>query len=84
MEGMQALAAQEVRTIWAFTSGGPIAVITNALVGAPIADAFTLSWPLVNTSTSRVSIGAKRKSLISYNGWPHLEGVNSTDLVTYR
>jgi broad specificity phosphatase PhoE len=84
MEGMQALAAQEVRTIWAFTSGGPIAVITNALVGAPIADAFTLSWPLVNTSTSRVSIGAKRKSLISYNGWPHLEGANSTDLVTYR
>jgi broad specificity phosphatase PhoE len=84
MEGMQVLAAQEVRTIWAFTSGGPIAVITNALVGAPIADAFTLSWPLVNTSTSRVSIGAKRKSLISYNGWPHLEGANSTDLVTYR
>ena len=84
MEGMQALAAQEVRTIWAFTSGGPIAVITNALVGAPIADAFTLSWPLVNTSTSRVSIGAKRKSLISYNGWPHLEDANSTELVTYR
>jgi broad specificity phosphatase PhoE len=84
MEGMQALAAQEARTIWAFTSGGPIAVIVNALVGATIADAFTLSWPLVNTSTSRVSIGAQRKSLISYNGWPHLEGTDSVDLVTYR
>ena len=84
MEGMQVLAAQEARTIWAFTSGGPIAVMVNALVAAPIADAFTLSWPLVNTSTSRVSIGAQRKSLISYNGWPHLEGTDSTDLVTYR
>jgi broad specificity phosphatase PhoE len=84
MEGVQALAAQEARTMWAFTSGGPIAVITNALVGAPIADAFTLSWPLVNTSTTRVSIGAQRKSLISYNGWPHLEGSDSMDLVTYR
>jgi len=84
MEGVQALAAQKARTIWAFTSGGPIAVIVNALVGAPIADAFTLSWPLVNTSTSRVSIGPQRKSLISYNGWPHLEGDDSMDLVTYR
>jgi broad specificity phosphatase PhoE len=84
MEGLQALAAQEARTIWAFTSGGPIAVIVNALVGAPIADAFTLSWPLVNTSTSRISLGAQRKSLISYNGCPHLEGTDSLDLVTYR
>jgi broad specificity phosphatase PhoE len=84
MEGVQALTVLEARTIWAFTSGGPIAVIVNALVGAPIADAFTLSWPLVNTSTSRISIGAQRKSLISYNGWPHLEGADSTNLVTYR
>ncbi len=82
--GMQALAAQQARTIWAFTSGGPIAVIANALVGAPIAEVFTLSWPLVNTSTSRVSIGPQRRSLISYNGWPHLEGADTKAMVTYR
>ena len=84
MEGLQALAAQDVRTIWAFTSGGPIAVIINALVGAPVADTFSLSWPLANTSTSRISIGAQRHSLISYNSWPHLEGADSRDLITYR
>ena len=84
MQGMQALAAQEARTIWAFTSGGPIAVIVNALVGAPTADAFTLSWPLVNTSISRISVNAQRQSLISYNGWPHLEDADAKAMITYR
>jgi broad specificity phosphatase PhoE len=84
MNGMEALAAQQVSRIWAFTSGGPIAVIANALVGAPMADTFSLSWPLVNTSTSRISIGPQRRSLISYNGWPHLEGADAKAMVTYR
>jgi broad specificity phosphatase PhoE len=84
MDGLHALAAQQASTIWAFTSGGPIAAIVNAVVGAPVADTFSLSWPLVNTSTSRVSLGAQRNSLISYNGWPHLEGADAKELVTYR
>jgi broad specificity phosphatase PhoE len=84
MDGLRALAAQQVSTIWAFTSGGPIAAIVNALVGAPVADTFSLSWPLVNTSTSRVSLGAQRNTLISYNGWPHLEGADAKELITYR
>jgi broad specificity phosphatase PhoE len=84
MAGMQVLVSQEAPTIWVFTSGGPIATIVNALVGAPTSDAFTLSWPLVNTSVSRVSLGARRSALISYNGWPHLEGEDSASMVTYR
>ena len=59
-------------------------MIANALVGAPIAEVFTLSWPLVNTSTSRVSIGPQRRSLISYNSWPHLEGPDAKAMLTYR
>lgn len=84
MDGLQALAAQEARTIWAFTSGGPIAVIVNALVGAPVADTFALSWPLVNTSTSRLAVNARRSHLVSYNGWPHLDGADAADVVTFR
>lgn len=82
--GLQALAGQHARTIWAFTSGGPIAVMVNALVGAPIADTFALSWPLANTSISRLSLGAQGHALISYNGWPHLEGGAAKRLVSYR
>lgn len=84
MAGMHVLAAQDAPTIWAFTSGGPIAVIVNALVGAPMADAFTLSWPLVNTSVSRVALSARRSALISYNGWPHLEGEEAATMISYR
>lgn len=84
LAGLALIAAKDAATIWAFTSGGPIAVIVNALVGAPAADAFTLVWPLVNTSVSRVAVSARRSSLISYNGWPHLEGENAASMITYR
>jgi broad specificity phosphatase PhoE len=84
MEGLQTLAAREAPTIWAFTSGGPIGVIVNALIGAPIEQAFTLSWPLVNTSISRIALGVRRSSLISYNAWPHLESADAAHLVTHR
>lgn len=84
MLGLHALAEQRARTIWAFTSGGPIAVMVNALLGAPVADTFALSWPLANTSTSRLSLGAQGHTLISYNGWPHLEGRDAKRLVSYR
>ena len=84
MEGLNTLAAHEAPTIWAFTSGGPIAVIANALIGAPVENAFALSWPLVNTSISRVALAARRNTLISYNAWPHLEGPDDAHLLTHR
>lgn len=84
LQGLQALAAQEARTIWAFTSGGPIGVIADALIGANLAHPFALSWPLVNTSLTRVALGSDRHSLISYNSWPHLELAGDPRLVTHR
>ena len=84
LDGLKALAAHEARTIWVFTSGGPIAVIANALVGAPAGNAFALSWPLVNTSLTRVALGGNRHSLVSYNSWPHLELAGDPRLVTHR
>jgi broad specificity phosphatase PhoE len=84
LQALQTLAAHEARTIWVFTSGGPIAVIANTLVGAPADNPFALSWPLVNTSLTRVAFGSKRHSLISYNSWPHLELAGDPRLVTHR
>jgi broad specificity phosphatase PhoE len=84
LQGLQQLAAHEARTIWAFTSGGPIAVIASTLIGAPPADPFALSWPLVNTSLTRIAFGPARHTLVSYNGWPHLELAGDPRLVTHR
>ncbi|HTA64680.1 MAG TPA: histidine phosphatase family protein [Xanthomonadaceae bacterium] len=84
MQALQELAALDAGTVWVFTSGGPIAVIANALVGAPVEQTFALAWPLVNTSITRISADAKRSRLISYNGWPHLEAAGEADLITHR
>lgn len=84
MQGLQTLAAHDARTIWAFTSGGPIGIMVNALTGSPADDPFALSWPLVNTSLTRVALAGKRHSLVSYNSWPHLELAGDPRLVTHR
>lgn len=84
LQGLQTLVANEARTIWAFTSGGPIAVIVNALISTASDNPFALSWPLVNTSLTRVALGANRQTLISYNSWPHLELAGEPRLITHR
>jgi broad specificity phosphatase PhoE len=84
LQAMRALAQHEARTIWAFTSGGPIAVIANAILEAPVARAFTLSWSIVNTSLTRLRLGKQGPSLVTYNAWPHLERSEDQHLVTLR
>ena len=77
-------AAASEGDIWAFTSGGPIAVIATELLGVPVARTFALSWPLVNTGLTRVRLGPRQHQLITYNAWPHLAGAAHTGLVTHR
>ncbi|RDJ00304.1 histidine phosphatase family protein [Dyella solisilvae] len=71
-------------TLWAFTSGGPISVIVGALLGTPEAQAFQLSWPLVNTGVTRLRLGSRGPVLVTYNAWPHLERAGESALVTLR
>jgi broad specificity phosphatase PhoE len=84
LHALQTLAEHDAKTIWAFTSGGPIAVLTNAIIEAPIAQTFKLSWPLVNTSLTRLRLGKRGPSLVTYNTWPHLERTEDQHLVTLR
>lgn len=84
LAALQSLAAHPARTIWAFTSGGPIAVITSALLDTPPSQAFNLSWPLVNTGVTRIRLGSHASTLVTYNAWPHLERAGEASLVTLR
>ena len=84
---LQALAERAAAAdgdIWAFTSGGPIAVIVTELLGAPVPRTFALSWPLVNTGLTRVRLGPRQRQLVTYNAWPHLAGAAYAGLVTHR
>lgn len=84
LAALRTLADHPAKTIWAFTSGGPIAVIASALLGTPPSQAFHLSWPLVNTGVTRVRLGSRTSTLVTYNAWPHLERVGEKALVTLR
>lgn len=84
LSALQTLADHGAKNIWAFTSGGPIAVLTNAVIGAPTAQAFKLSWPLVNTSLTQLRLSSSAHALITYNAWPHLARMEDRELVTHR
>jgi len=84
LAALRTLADHPAKTIWAFTSGGPIAVIASALLGTPPSQAFHLSWPLVNTGVTRARLGSRTSTLVTYNAWPHLERVGEKALVTLR
>ncbi|MCS0630507.1 histidine phosphatase family protein [Telluria mixta] len=78
------LAAHQGGETWIFTSGGPISVIVAALLGLPPERTFTLCWPLVNTSVTRIRVGRRAHHLITYNGWAHLGREDEVHLVTHR
>lgn len=69
-------------TALVFTSGGVIAAVCAALLGAP--EAFLpINRVLVNASVTKLAIGSTGTNLISLNDHSHLEDADRA-LVTYR
>jgi broad specificity phosphatase PhoE len=65
------------------TSGGAIAAVVGAVIGAP-AEVFTaLNRTLVNAGVTKIAIGSTGMNVISVNDHSHLELVDR-ELVTYR
>lgn len=84
LDALAQLQRQPASSIWAFTSGGPIAVIVGVLLGVPLEQTFNLSWPLVNSGITRLRLGARGASLVTYNSWPHLERGSAREWITVR
>jgi broad specificity phosphatase PhoE len=84
LDALRQLIESPARHIWAFTSGGPIAVLAATLLQTPEAKTFELSWSLVNTSVTRLRLGSRGASLVTFNAWPHLERARDEHLVTLR
>ena len=84
--GLRQLVALDARSIWAFTSGGPITAIVQHLLGLPDARAFEMNWPLVNDGVTRLrfSVETGTVSLATFNAHPHLDQTGDADLITYR
>ena len=66
-----------------FTSGGPISWVTASLLGGG-ADVWSQLNPVtVNSSVTKVVVGRRGATLVSFNDHSHLEG-GDPDLLTYR
>ena len=65
------------------TSGGPISVIAQHLLGLDDATALGLNEVIANTSVTRVLYSGPRRSLAVFNNYSHLEADDSA-LVTFR
>lgn len=67
-----------------FTSGGPISVITQHLLGVPNEHVLKLSYAIINASITKVLYNGDSVSLSSFNSYSHLENASTPSLVTYR
>lgn len=65
------------------TSGGPISVIAQSLLGLTDRKALALNEVIANTSVSRVLYSGSRRSLAVFNNYSHLEAEDPA-LVTFR
>ncbi|MBM3727527.1 MAG: histidine phosphatase family protein [Acidobacteria bacterium] len=62
------------------TSGGPVGVAVQTVLGAPAEAAVALHWRVRNASVTSFVFSGGRVSLDQFNATPHLE----EELVTYR
>jgi broad specificity phosphatase PhoE len=70
-------------TALVFTSSGVIAALAASLIDAPDRAFVPLNRASVNAAITKVIVGGRGRTLITYNDHSHLEEVRS-DLVTYR
>ena len=71
------------QTALAFSSSGVIAALAASLIGLPDLAFVPLHRVSVNTSITKVIVGSRGKTLVSYNDHSHLEEAGD-ELVSYR
>lgn len=74
----------ESETIWVFTSGGPIACLTQLALNLPDSIALELNWGLMNTGITQLFANPQRLRLGYLNAVPHLELTGDPALISYR
>ena len=65
------------------TSGGPVAAVTTQLLGGDATTYGRLAPVVVNASVTKLVVGRRGTTLVSFNDHSHLEAPGS-DLLTYR
>jgi broad specificity phosphatase PhoE len=66
------------------TSGGVIALMVQAVLRMPDAQAIATNWMVNNSGVTRIRYSGGRRSLMQFNSLSHLETPSHRDLITYR
>ncbi len=66
-----------------FTSGGPISLVSQALLGVPKEKIMQMNWTLVNCGVTKLVATGSRVFLSSLNEHTHFEGVQNKRFITY-
>ena len=67
-----------------FTSGGPIAVAVQVVLGLSDKKALEISWQLLNASITRIKYNSRGMMLAGFNEVAHLELAGEEGFLTYR
>jgi broad specificity phosphatase PhoE len=71
------------KSIAVFTSGGPISLVTQYLLGVPQEKIMRMNWTLLNCGVTKVVSTGSRLFLASLNEHTHFEGADCKHFITY-
>jgi len=72
------------KTVFAFTSGGPVAGALKHVLAIPDETAIRLNWQIVNSSYTSFMYNSQRITLSGFNSTAHLMLHGRGSLITYR
>ncbi|MCH2191634.1 MAG: phosphoglycerate mutase family protein [Gammaproteobacteria bacterium] len=76
-------ASQGQRHIAVFTSGGPISLLSQSLLGVDERKLMRMNWTLMNCGVTKIIKTRTRSFLSSLNEHTHFEGEDEKHLITY-
>ena len=71
------------KNIAVFTSGGPISVVSQHLLGVAESKMMQMNWTLLNCGVTKIVTTGSRQFLSSLNEHTHFEGVDNKHFITY-
>lgn len=71
------------KRIAVFTSGGPISLVSQYLVGVPQEKIMQMNWTLLNCGVTKIVSTGSRLFLASLNEHTHFEGAENKHFITY-
>lgn len=71
------------KNIAVFTSGGPISMVSQHLLGVPVENLMQMNWTLMNCGVTKIVTTGSRTFVASLNEHTHFEGADNKHFVTY-